>query len=468
MVCHFLLNFSLDINKYINISDTFLGKGATGIVRLGKNSSGEKFAVKTVWKADVYQNECFKREIDITLDLNHEGVVKCREIYEDMSSINLVLELIEGGDLFDHIIHSPDRKLSENEAIDILSQILETLVYLHESLKVVHRDIKPENFLIFNEKGRNKVKLIDFGFADYIVGDGYFDQKLGTPQYAAPEMFQQQKYTCKVDLWSTGIVLYNMVNGTQPFSSSPNNPELVKEQILTKEINFSGFQNPGLKVLCQHLLERDPEKRCSAIQALCELNLFKGQDQSTQTVPSNFNPDIHKIIYIVSNDKEIYDEFRNLLLSYLNLEDIERLYKDLSSSNEIESGSGMLVGKTYLRAEKIMNFILTQDYINEELKAKIRQYQQTRGEEKLQKNMINEAKLFVTAIEGKKFIQKQRVWHEFQKQDKGSRGYVTKKEIDLFFKDPVKKKRLPMIREGEKFDFEKFYRLWCDYENLKA
>lgn len=455
-----------DISKYINISDTFLGKGATGIVREGSNSKGEKFAVKTVWKADVEQNECFKREIEITLNLCHESVVKCREIYEDVSSINLVLELIVGGDLFDHIIHSPQRKLSENEAIDILEQILQALRYLHEELNVVHRDIKPENFLMYNEGGRNKIKLIDFGFATYIPKEGEMTQQLGTPQYAAPELFLQKPYTAKIDLWSTGIVLYNMINGTQPFSTNRNNPDLIKEQVLTKEINFSGFTNPSLKSLCQHLLERDPEKRCSAVQALCELSLIKGPDQSLQTVPSNFNPDIKKIMFILSNDRALGDELRNKLLTYLSLEQINNLYKDITKSEETESGTGMLAGKTYLKAEKLINFTLEQNYIPSELKDQLTAFKEAKGVEKLQRQMINANRFFITAIEGKKFIQKQRVWHEFQKHDKNNNGYLTKVEMDEIFNDPIKHNRLPQTRQGEKIDFEKFYNLWNCYEGI--
>ena len=456
-----------DINKYINISDTFLGKGATGIVREGSNSKGEKFAVKTVWKADVEQNECFKREIEITLNLNHDNVVKCVEIYEDISSINLVLELINGGDLFDHIIHSPQRKLSENEAIDILEQILQALRYLHEEVGVIHRDIKPENFLMYNENGRNKVKLIDFGFATYIPKDGSgLTQQLGTPQYAAPELFLNQPYSSKVDLWSTGVVLYNMINGTQPFSTNKNNPNLVKEQVLTKEINFSGFLNPQLKQLCQHLLERDPEKRCSVVQALCELSLVKVPDPSTQTVPSNFNPDIHKIIFILSNDRALGDELRNKLLTYLSLDQIIQLYKDLTNSEETELGNGMLAGKTYLKAEKIITFSLNQEYIPNELKEQLKIFKEAKGEEKLQRQMINANRFFITAIEGKKFIQKQRVWHEFQKHDKGNRGYLDKTQIDSIFNDSEKKARIPQIRTGERIDFEKFYHLCNTYENI--
>ena len=127
-------------NDYI-ISERILGKGATGIVREAEDKNGNKYAIKTVWKSDIEQNECFKKEIDITLEVNHETIVKCIDIYEDNTTIHLVLEEITGGDLFDYIIHSNGRKLSEEEAMDYLLQMLEGLHYLHSELKIVHRDI---------------------------------------------------------------------------------------------------------------------------------------------------------------------------------------------------------------------------------------------------------------------------------------------------------------------------------------
>ena len=108
-----------NINNDYFISETILGKGATGIVREAQDKNGTKYAIKTVWKADIEQNECFKKEIDISLELEHETIVKCIDIYEDNSSIHLVLEEITGGDLFDHIIHSNGRKLTETEAMDL-------------------------------------------------------------------------------------------------------------------------------------------------------------------------------------------------------------------------------------------------------------------------------------------------------------------------------------------------------------
>ena len=186
-------------NDYI-ISERILGKGATGIVREGQDKNGVKYAIKTIWKSDIEKNEYFKKEIDISLEVDHESIIKCSEVYEDNNALHFILEEISGGDLFDHIIHSEGRKLTELEAMDLLSQILDGLHYLHDVIGIVHRDIKPENFLLFNDGRRVRIKLIDFGFATYCKDDETMNEQLGTPQYAAPEIFELKPYNNKVDM----------------------------------------------------------------------------------------------------------------------------------------------------------------------------------------------------------------------------------------------------------------------------
>ena len=151
----------ININNDYIISENILGKGATGIVREGQDKNGNKFAIKTVWKSDIKKNELFKKEIDISLEVSHESIIKCIDVYEDNSSLNFVLEEITGGDLFDHIIHSDDRKLTDIESMDLLEQMLEGLHYLHEVLGIVHRDVKPENFLLYKDGDKIRVKLLN-------------------------------------------------------------------------------------------------------------------------------------------------------------------------------------------------------------------------------------------------------------------------------------------------------------------
>ena len=458
-------------NDYI-ISDRILGKGATGIVREGQDKNGTKYAIKTVWKAEIDQNEFFKKEIDISLELNHDSIVKCFDIYEDNSTIHLVLEEINGGDLFDHIIHSNGRKLSEDEAMDLLSQMLDGLHYLHDEVGIVHRDIKPENFLIYNDGQRNKVKLIDFGFATYCKEGETMTEQLGTPQYAAPEIFLEKPYTNKVDLWSVGIVLYNMVKGTQPFS----NGEIgnVKEQVLHKEINYSGFKNNELKNLCESLLERDPNQRYSAFQAKKALELIKSGNKNEDTVVTEFKPDIHRIMFILYNDRTIIEELKNIFLSECTPDELNKMFEEILSQNDKvkkinnDVNTDMVSEKLYMKAEKLIEFAQNSKYSPENLKIRLKKYCDQKVIEKIKKQMINVDNFFITLIESIKFIRKIRCFNEFKRMDKWNLGWLNAKQINNYFIDPIKKHNIKtIIKPNDKIEFETFYKLSNEYNGIK-
>lgn len=458
-------------NDYI-ISEKILGKGATGIVREGQDKSGTKYAIKTVWKSDIEQNECFKKEIDITLSLDHETIVKCYDIYEDYSAIHLVLEEITGGDLFDHIIHSEGRKLKENEAMDLLSQMLDGLHYLHQEKGIVHRDLKPENFLLYNDGQRNKIKLIDFGFATYCKNGDTMNEQLGTPQYAAPEIFEQKPYTNKVDMWSIGIVLYNMVKGTQPFSNGEI--ENVKEQVLHKDINYSGFQNNDLKQLCQSLLDRDPESRLTAFQANQMLKTIKTDIQKiADTVPTNFKPDIHRIMFILYNDRTIIEELKNIFLSECTQDELYKMFEEILSTNKNKKlndqiNNDMVSEKLYMKAEKLIEFVQNSKFSPDNLKIRLKKYCDQKVIDKIKKQMINVDNFFITLIESLKFIRKIRCLNDFKKMDKSNMGWISVKQINNYFIDPIKKHNIKTkLNPNDRIEFEKFYKLSNEYNGIK-
>ena len=141
------------------------------------------------------------------------------------------------------------------------------------------------------------------------------NEQLGTPQYAAP-----------VDMWSVGVVLFNMVKGTQPFCNG--DIDSVKEQVIHKEINFTGFKNNELKELCKGLLERDPNQRLSAFQAFSALKLI-GKDENTIT--ATFIPDIHKIMNVLYNDRAIIEELKNIFLSECTPEELYSMFEEILS-----------------------------------------------------------------------------------------------------------------------------------------
>ena len=463
----------ININNDYIITENILGKGATGIVREGLDKNGEKYAIKTVWKSDIKKNEFFKKEIDISLELHHESIVKCLEVYEDNNALHFVLEEITGGDLFDHIIHSDGRKLTEVETIDLLYQIFEGLHYLHDEVGIVHRDIKPENFLLYNDGHRIKIKLIDFGFATYCREDETMNEQLGTPQYAAPEIFEQKPYNNKVDMWSAGVVLYNMVKGTQPFSN--REIENIKEQVLHKEINYSGFKNNELKILCEGLLERNPEERYSAFQALNQLKLIKGGSNSNfiDTNVIQFSPDIHKIMNILYNDRTLKQELKNIFLAECNQEQLNNMFREISKVNDYEKSKDpdtveMVSEKLYLKAEKLIEHALNSKFAPENLKKRLKNYCEQKVMEKMKKQMIDVDNFFFTLIESISFMRKLRCLNEFQKLDKNNLGWVDIQQINNFFIDPIKKHNIrTKLNPEDKVEFETFLKIFNEYNGIK-
>ena len=138
--------------------------------------------------------------------LDHPNIITLYEIYEGDYHIYLVCELLKGGELFERIIKNGH--YSEKDACLIIAQLLTALEYIHMK-GIMHRDIKPENLILKNEEGF-EVKLADFGLADFVNRKNPFYKRCGTPGYVAPEILNDEEYDTKVDIFSTGVILYIM------------------------------------------------------------------------------------------------------------------------------------------------------------------------------------------------------------------------------------------------------------------
>ena len=258
-----------DITKYYKISPFFLGKGSSGVVCEAESSTCEKFAIKRINKSSLKPSHNIHKEAEFNLSINHPNIIKCYDIYEDIKTISFVMELGEGGDLFDFIVNTPTGQVPLDASIDIAEQILSTVTYLHTEKGIVHRDLKPENFMVtINEQNRPLVKLIDFGLATYIPKDknSPLTEYVGTPQYAAPEVVNHDCYDEKVDIWSTGVILFNMLTGNEPFRGESRSE--LNDQIKYKRVNFSLLENDSMRELVKKMLERDVKMRVSANEAL--------------------------------------------------------------------------------------------------------------------------------------------------------------------------------------------------------
>ena len=290
-----------DINKYYKITHKILGKGACGVVCIGEKD-GTEYAIKRIKKDKIKLLKLFRLEAEISLQLRHENIITYYEVYEDSHYISYVMDLAEGGDLFSFISDCPLHHLPSDIVIELLIQILTVVDYLHSVKGIVHRDIKPQNFLIkINKKNKPLIKLIDFGFATYIPKNNEkLKELLGTTEYAAPEILQGAGYMEKVDEWSIGVMLFNMLTGLEPFLGETDSQ--IKDSVLYNNIQFNRIEDVDLRELCQKLMNRYVAKRITCKEALVEVkkikverdNYYKGFKRLNKKTPSEFLKKVKK------------------------------------------------------------------------------------------------------------------------------------------------------------------------------
>jgi len=137
--------------------------------------------------------------------LEHDSVIRLFNIYESDNHIYLVLELLNGGELFDRI--SEKGQYNENDASILMKKLLSALNFMH-SKGIMHRDIKPENLILKDSENDWDVKIADFGLSQFLHSTEYLFIRCGTPGYVAPEILADEKYDEKVDVFSAGVILY--------------------------------------------------------------------------------------------------------------------------------------------------------------------------------------------------------------------------------------------------------------------
>ncbi|ORX46153.1 kinase-like protein [Piromyces finnis] len=283
----FLLNHSFKESNPNTIYSKYeikniIGSGAFSTVRKAiRKSDGAEFAVKIIEIGKFYFNEAakigFKREIEILQKLDHKNIIKFCECIQEDEKLYLVTELMKGGNLLNLI--EQKNGIPEIESRILYRQILEGLKYLHDR-KITHRDIKPDNILLEIEKYNlnhndsysqnidtaNDFKVIakisDFGTAK----DTGLQTFCGTPSYLAPEIMnnntgQKKFYDSKVDCWSLGVVLFQMLSNLLPHKDFNKSIIDFTNNIWTR-VSFNVID------LIENLLIVDKEKRFSCDQAL--------------------------------------------------------------------------------------------------------------------------------------------------------------------------------------------------------
>eukprot|EP01125_Pyxidicula_operculata_P012900 TRINITY_DN424_c1_g4_i1.p1 TRINITY_DN424_c1_g4~~TRINITY_DN424_c1_g4_i1.p1 ORF type:complete len:1651 (-),score=500.85 TRINITY_DN424_c1_g4_i1:164-5116(-) len=247
-----------------------IGCGTFSIVKEGvKKSDSLRVAIKYIDKDDMDSMDVVS-EIEIMKHLNsHPGFVHLVDLYEDSDTYQIVMELVEGGELLERLIGSC---YSEKDASGLMRQIADSVKFMHGK-QILHRDIKPENLLFTERSGDNlTLKLCDFGIACFVrEDDELLYDTIGSPGYAAPEVISDNPaYSFPADIYSVGIIMYIMLCGYHPFDPALGITELSFPSKDWDEISSSA------KELITLLLSQNPSQRLTATQ-LCDHPWIKGE-----------------------------------------------------------------------------------------------------------------------------------------------------------------------------------------------
>lgn len=254
---------------------SLIGSGAfSKVFRAVSRKTNKQYAVKVISKVQIRQLnfvEQLNKELSIMLRCDHENIVKLFAAFEDEKSIHLVLELAKAS-LFSRL--SAKKRLAEYEVANICQEVLNALVYLHnKSPPILHRDIKPENVLDFG----GKYKLADFGWGSF--GDSLRQTFCGTPDYLAPEMISGKAHSTKVDMWTLGVLLFELTQGKPPFTpreqlEGQNKIQAINRGAMRGVLTFDvPLSKPGEEAV-RRLLAFEPAQRPSATEAL-QLEFFR-------------------------------------------------------------------------------------------------------------------------------------------------------------------------------------------------
>ena len=257
-----------NIRKMYSFDKEKLGKGGFGycLKAFLKKDKTRVFAVKVIDKSAHYHDMAlFLKEIELLKLFDHPYIVKFYEVYEDKKHLYLVQEFCAGGELQDRI--DSQGRCGEHDTRNYLWQMLVAVNYIHKK-GIAHRDLKPQNFMI-KEYGGTELKMIDFGLSQAYSPDKYMFTIAGSPCYLSPEVLDQT-YTHKCDVWSLGVVLYQLITGDLPFNSV-NNKEIF-EQIYNADYDLAKFEAMGVSRHCLDLLRRmiviGEDKRISVEEAI--------------------------------------------------------------------------------------------------------------------------------------------------------------------------------------------------------
>ncbi|KAJ7485362.1 hypothetical protein FB451DRAFT_1027719 [Mycena latifolia] len=277
-----------------------VGKGASGRVKIAKHRvTGKLAAVKILPLAPLVNSRAslatqqaksdkqrlgIDREITMMKLMNHPNIMRIYDVYEGAKELFLVLEYVEGGELFDFLVNRG--RLPSSEALEYFKQIVYGLNYAH-TFSIIHRDLKPENILIAS-LSPPLIKIADWGMAAFAPPSLQLETSCGSPHYASPEIVNGEKYQGNAtDIWSCGVILYALLTGRLPFDDK--NVKVLLSKVKTGKYEMPNWIDPLAMDLLSRMLVVDVSRRITIPEILSHpwlLSTSKSRTDRSRSIPN--------------------------------------------------------------------------------------------------------------------------------------------------------------------------------------
>ncbi|XP_078134708.1 myosin light chain kinase, smooth muscle-like isoform X4 [Sander vitreus] len=255
------------VKDHYNVHER-LGVGKFGQVFLmSHKDTGQKVAGK-FYRARTFKDKtAARKEIKLMNRLHHPKLVQCLAAYETCSEMVMVMEYIEGGELFERIVDD-NYEHTEPTSAHYMQQILEGMQYVHKQ-NIVHLDLKPENIICMDTTG-TRIKIIDFGLARELEEGKPLMVMHGTPEFVAPEVINYESVGLETDMWSIGVICFVLLSGESPFQGNNNAETLALVTAASFEFDQESFEDISdqAKDFISSLLKKDRRCRLSCTKAL--------------------------------------------------------------------------------------------------------------------------------------------------------------------------------------------------------
>ena len=264
-----------------------IGVGGMGRVYKAHHRELEKPAAVKLLTESIFSTRAallrFASEAKICADLKHPNIVEIFDYDVECAQPYIVFEFVEGRDL--SIMIDDGMAVPLADLLEMIAQVADALYYAH-SHQIIHRDVKPDNILVLPD---NRIKVMDFGIAkrgDVSTVKTRTGVILGTPRYMSPEQAQAQKLTFATDIYSLGVVLFEVVAGVRPFEAPSDLEVLLKHlhEAPPKAADINTELPPSLDLLISQCLAKDPRDRPSSVKAVAS-RLRNSIDQLSQARP---------------------------------------------------------------------------------------------------------------------------------------------------------------------------------------